>query len=178
MRCVNTVHQQTVRGVLRTAQLYTSVCFVVSVPLFAMWSRLFMSVCRSQMFVNMRCRIHSLYKRARVVCFHAAELSRSLSCIASDCHLPNRTTSRTPMILVCFFKKARCRPQWLNCPFRQPVFSMFGHQFHRTRFCPHANLDSSVANHFELFYALRGGRNDEEKKFTLGSICFGAAKFT
>ena len=42
--------------------LYTSVCFVVSVPLFAMWFRLFMSVCRSQMFVNMRCRIHSLYK--------------------------------------------------------------------------------------------------------------------
>ena len=41
--------------------LYTSVCFVVSVPLFAMWSRLFMSVCRSQMFVNMRCKIHSLY---------------------------------------------------------------------------------------------------------------------
>ena len=41
--------------------LYTSVCFVVSVPLFAMWFRLFMSVCRSQMFVNMRCRIHSLY---------------------------------------------------------------------------------------------------------------------
>ena len=41
--------------------LYTSVCFVVSVPLFAMCSRLFMSVCRSQMFVNMRCRIHSLY---------------------------------------------------------------------------------------------------------------------
>ena len=42
--------------------LYTSVCFVVFVPLFAMWSRLFMSICRSQMFVNMRCRIHSLYK--------------------------------------------------------------------------------------------------------------------
>ena len=41
--------------------LYTSVCFVVSVPLFAMCSRLFMSVCRSQMFVNMRCRIYSLY---------------------------------------------------------------------------------------------------------------------
>ena len=41
--------------------LYTSVCFVVSVPLFAMCSRLFMSVCRSQMFVNMRCRMHSLY---------------------------------------------------------------------------------------------------------------------
>ena len=40
--------------------LYTSVCFVVSVPLFAMWFRLFMSVCRSQMFVNMRCRVHSL----------------------------------------------------------------------------------------------------------------------
>ena len=45
--------------------LYTSVCFVVSVPLFAMWSRLFMSVCRSQMFVNMRCRIHSLYTPRR-----------------------------------------------------------------------------------------------------------------
>ena len=43
--------------------LYTSVCFVVSVPLFAMWFRLFMSVCRSQMFVNMRCRIHSLYSQ-------------------------------------------------------------------------------------------------------------------
>ena len=42
--------------------LYTSVCFVVSVPLFAMWFRLFMSVYRSQMFVNMRCRVHSLYK--------------------------------------------------------------------------------------------------------------------
>ena len=42
--------------------LYTSVCFVVSVPLFAMWFRLFMSVCRSQMFVNMRCMIHSLYR--------------------------------------------------------------------------------------------------------------------
>ena len=45
--------------------LYTSVCFVVSVPLFAMCSRLFMSVCRSQMFVNMRCRIHSLYRQYR-----------------------------------------------------------------------------------------------------------------
>ena len=51
--------------------LYTSVCFVVSVPLFAMCSRLFMlcvrmyAVCRSQMFVNMRCRIHSLYKKRR-----------------------------------------------------------------------------------------------------------------
>ena len=45
--------------------LYTSVCFVVSVPLFAMCSRLFMSVCRSQMFVNMRCRIHSLYTPRR-----------------------------------------------------------------------------------------------------------------
>ena len=45
--------------------LHTSVCFVVSVPLFAMWSRLFMSVCRSQMFVNMRCRIHSLYRSPR-----------------------------------------------------------------------------------------------------------------
>ena len=43
--------------------LYTSVCFVVSVPLFAMCSRLLMSVCRSQMFVNMRCRIHSLYRK-------------------------------------------------------------------------------------------------------------------
>ena len=42
--------------------LYRSVCFVVSVPLFAMWFRLFMSICRSQMFVNMRCRVHSLYK--------------------------------------------------------------------------------------------------------------------
>ena len=60
--------------------LYTSVCFVVSVPLFAivvsvplfaMCSRLFMlcvrmyAVCRSQMFVNMRCRIHSLYTPRR-----------------------------------------------------------------------------------------------------------------
>ena len=44
--------------------LYTSVCFVVSVPLFAMCSRLFMSICRSQMFVNMRCRIHSLYRKS------------------------------------------------------------------------------------------------------------------
>ena len=51
--------------------LYTSVCFVVSVPLFAMCSRLFMSVCRSQMFVNMRCRIHSLY------IFHSAYCSLS-----------------------------------------------------------------------------------------------------
>ena len=41
--------------------LYTSVCFAVSVPLFAMWFRLFMSVCRSQMFVNMGCRITFLY---------------------------------------------------------------------------------------------------------------------
>ena len=48
--------------------LYTSVCFVVSVPLFAMCSRLFMSVCRSQMFVNMRCRIHSLYRLQRTGC--------------------------------------------------------------------------------------------------------------
>ena len=47
--------------------LYTSVCFVVSVPLFAMCSRLFMSVCRSQMFVNMRCKIHSLYTSSRIV---------------------------------------------------------------------------------------------------------------
>ena len=40
--------------------LYTSVCFVVSVPLFAMCSKLFMSMCRSHVFVNMKCKIHSL----------------------------------------------------------------------------------------------------------------------
>ena len=47
--------------------LHTSVCFVVSVPLFAMWSRLRFAVCRSHMFVNMRCRIHSLYTLCVVV---------------------------------------------------------------------------------------------------------------
>ena len=45
--------------------LYASVCVMVSVPLFAMWSKMFMSVCRSQMFVNMRCKIHSLYTTRR-----------------------------------------------------------------------------------------------------------------
>ena len=62
------VHQQTVRGVLRTAHC-TRQC--------ALWCPCHCSqcapgcsccawrcyaVCRSQMFVNMRCRIHSLYK--------------------------------------------------------------------------------------------------------------------
>ena len=39
---VNTVHQRAVRGVLRTGALYTSVCFVVFVPLIAMCSSMFM----------------------------------------------------------------------------------------------------------------------------------------
>ena len=67
MRCVNTCASTDGARRAQNCALYTSVCFVVSVPLFAMCSRLFMScvkmyaVCRSQMFVNMRCRIHSLY---------------------------------------------------------------------------------------------------------------------
>ena len=53
-------------GGARRAQncaLYTSVCFVVSVPLFAMCSSMFMlcvrmyAICRSHLFVNMRCRV-------------------------------------------------------------------------------------------------------------------------
>ena len=67
VRCVNTCTTTDGARRAQNCALYTSVCFVVSVPLFAMCSRLFMlcvrmyAVCRSQMFVNMRCRIHSLY---------------------------------------------------------------------------------------------------------------------
>ena len=67
MQCVNTCASTDGARRAQNCALYTSVCFVVSVPLFAMCSRLFMlcvrmyAVCRSQMFVNMRCRIHSLH---------------------------------------------------------------------------------------------------------------------
>ena len=70
MRCVNTCASTDGARRAQNCALYTSVCFVVSVPLFAMCSRLFMlcvkmyAVCRSQMFVNMRCRIHSLYMKS------------------------------------------------------------------------------------------------------------------
>ena len=62
--------------------LYTSVCFLVSVPLFAMCSRLFMlcvrmyAVYRSQVFVNMRCRIHSLYQKRK----HHLQRDHLLTC--------------------------------------------------------------------------------------------------
>ena len=74
MRCVNTCASTDGARRAQNCALYTSVCFVVSVPLFAMCSRLFMlcvkmyAVCRSQMFVNMRCRIHSLYNLSLCVC--------------------------------------------------------------------------------------------------------------
>ena len=115
------------------------------------------------------------------MCFLAPELSRSLSGIASDCHLPNRVTSRTPMTLVCFFKGARSQPQWLNCPFRRFAFNLcfrfLGTYFTELGFALTlfwTLLLPTTLNCFTHF----GMDEMMRKKFTLGSICFGAAKFT
>ena len=81
--------------------LYTSVCFVVSVPLFAMCSRLFMlcvkmyAVCRSQMFVNMRCRIHSLYSSSTALSASTQRIAaRMTRCCASAPRRRGRAAGR------------------------------------------------------------------------------------
>ena len=92
MRCVNTCASTDGARRAQNCALYTSVCFVVSVPLFAMCSRLFMlcvkmyAVCRSQMFVNMRCKIHSLYSNL-VFLFELVHVFGKVPCLASGASL-------------------------------------------------------------------------------------------
>ena len=108
MRCVNTCASTDGARRAQNCALYTSVCSVVSVPLFAMCSRLFMlcvrmyAVCRSQMFVNMRCRIHSLYRLSVTSSKHSG-MSRKRS---SEARLPYCPPSS---VLACEFGAGRGR---------------------------------------------------------------------
>ena len=72
MRCMNTCASTDGARRAQNCATFASVCVVVFMPLFAMCSSMFKlcvrmyAVCRSQMFVNMRCRIHSLYTFCQV----------------------------------------------------------------------------------------------------------------
>ena len=105
--------------------LYTSLCFVVSVPLFAMWSRLRFAVCRSQMFVNMRCRIYSLYT---IVLLLVTFFGIKKNIIVQSCcgHLPLCSTfskNSTISPLVSFVKSKRTFG-W-NPSHPAPVFAVY-----------------------------------------------------